>query len=124
MESISLILGALVVGTAETTKQAVQDAYEGLKRLLAVKFDERPDAQAALAGQTIDAGAEPLLAEAITATGADTDEEILAAARAVLGSSAGTGSAATYVVHMPNSRAVQNGNANFMSVRFGGESSD
>jgi hypothetical protein len=48
MEPISLILAALVAGTAETASSLVKDTYEGLKTLIKRKFADNSAAKLVL----------------------------------------------------------------------------
>ena len=88
MDPVTLILAAVVgvsSGAGDAAAASVRDAYEGLKGLFLRRFAGDPKAVETLA----DAEADPEtyerpLARQIKATQADRDEEILAAAEAVL----------------------------------------
>lgn len=89
MDPISLIVAALVAGAAgsaeETAKQAVKDAYQGLKGVLGRLFRNKPEAEAALEqAEEQPAEAEEALREALAGAGADRDAEAVAAAQRVL----------------------------------------
>ncbi len=85
MEPITLILTALVAGAAETSTDAVKDAYQGIKELIKRRFTDKPEATMALAkhAEKPQVWEEPLKDEIITA-GLDRDEEILTAAKQLL----------------------------------------
>ncbi|MDJ0707928.1 MAG: hypothetical protein QNJ46_32030 [Leptolyngbyaceae cyanobacterium MO_188.B28] len=85
MESISLIITALVAGAAKSAGDAVPDAYNSLKALIKHKFADEPKAKMVLEEHETDPEtyAAPLkkkLAEA----GADKDQEIIKAAQKLL----------------------------------------
>jgi hypothetical protein len=85
MDSVSLVVGALVAGASagfgETATSAVKDAYAGLKRLLLRAFADRPDAEHALrkAEENPEAYGPALEAE-VRANNAAADPNIVAAA--------------------------------------------
>lgn len=85
MDPITLILTALVAGTAKAASDAVPDAYKGLKALIQKKFDGKPVAEAMLEEHEKDPEtyAAPLKKNLVEA-GIDQDEEILKAAQALL----------------------------------------
>jgi hypothetical protein len=89
MDPISLIVAAVVAGAStaarETAGTAVKDAYSGLKELIRRRFAGDRDAEAELekAVQHPE-GDHAQLKERLQATGADRDEELLAAARVLL----------------------------------------
>ena len=85
MEPITLILTALVAGTAKAAGDAVPDAYKGLKALIQKKFSGKPVAEAMLDEHEKDPEtyAAPLKKSLVEA-GIDKDEEILKAAQALL----------------------------------------
>lgn len=85
MDPITVILAALVAGTAKAAGDAVPDAYKGLKALIQKKIAGKPVAEAMLDEHEKDPEtyAAPLkknLAEA----GVDKDEDILKAAQELL----------------------------------------
>ncbi len=122
MEPLSLILGALAAGGADTARQAVKDAYEGLRRLVAARLAGRPSAEVALAEHASDPDTwQAPLAKELTATGAASDEEILAAARAVLETADPDGArAGKYTVDLRGAQGVQVGDGNQQLNQFGG----
>lgn len=85
MEPITLILTALVAGTAKATGDAVPDAYEGLKALIQKKFAGKPVAEAMLDEHEKDPEtyAAPLKKNLLEAE-IDKDEEVLKAAQELL----------------------------------------
>lgn len=82
MDPISLILTALVAGTAKAAGDAVPDAYKGLKALIQKKFAGKPEAEMALAKheEKPEVWKEPLK-EALVEAGIDKDEDVLKAAK-------------------------------------------
>lgn len=89
MDPVTLILGALAAGAsagvADTTAQAVKDGYSNLKALLARRFAGNAKAAEALVDYEGDPETyEKPLGKQIEAAGADHDEEVLAAAKALL----------------------------------------
>jgi hypothetical protein len=89
MTEVELIVAALVAGSAagitDTASSAVRDSYHGLKSLLARRLAGRDEARRALdAEETEPAVWHARLADDLAESGADTDEEVLAAARALL----------------------------------------
>ena len=85
MEPITLILTALVAGTAKAAGDAAPDAYNGLKALIQKKFAGKPEAEMALTKheEKPKVWEEPLK-EALTESGVDKDEEILKMAQELL----------------------------------------
>ncbi len=85
MDPITLILAALVAGTAKAAGDAVPDAYKGLKALIQKKFAGKPVAEAMLDEHEKDPEtyAAPLKKNLVEA-GVDQDAEILKAAQALL----------------------------------------
>lgn len=89
MDPISAILAALAAGAAaaakETASSAIKDAYEGLKSLIKKKL-----AGKSLAGAAVDthaaepAPSEAVLRPALKEAAVDRDDELLAAAKALL----------------------------------------
>jgi hypothetical protein len=123
VEPVSLILGALAAGAADTAKQAVKDAYEGLKRLVAARLAGRPSAEVALSEHAADPETwQAPLAKELTAAGAVGDDEILAAARAVLERADPDGArAGKYTVDLRGAQGVQVGDHSQQLNQFGGE---
>jgi hypothetical protein len=85
MEPITLILTALVAGTAKAASDAVPDAYKGLKAMIQKKFAGKPVAEAMLDEYEKDPEtyAAPLKKNLLEA-GIDKDEEVLKAAQELL----------------------------------------
>jgi hypothetical protein len=89
VEPISLILGALGAGALaavqESAGQAVKDAYAAFKNLLRRRLSGNEAGEVALSRyeQQPEAWGPPLHAE-LTASGVDRDDEVLAAAQALL----------------------------------------
>lgn len=89
MDPATIIVAALVAGAAsgvtETSSQALKDGYAGLKRLLTGIFGGNSKALATLSEHETDPETyEKPLAKQLRDTGADRDDEILAAAETVL----------------------------------------
>ena len=89
MDSISLIITALVAGATAASKdiagQAVKDAYKGLKDLIKDKFKSEPKAQMVLEEHETDPEAyEVPLKKKLAEAGADKDEAIIKAAQELL----------------------------------------
>lgn len=91
MDPLTILATALVTGAAEKLKptagKAVEEAYTGLKALLLRKFGERQDVGDALdkVEQKPDSeGRKTVLQEELEAAEAHKDEELLAAAEALL----------------------------------------
>ena len=85
MDPITLILTALVAGTAKAAGDAVPDAYKGLKALIQKKLAGKPAAEMVLAEHEKDPEtyAAPLKKNLVEA-GVDQDAEILKAAQELL----------------------------------------
>lgn len=121
MDPVSLIVGALAAGVGDVAKAAVQDAYDGLKRLLAARFAGRAPAEVALAHYEADPQTwRPPLAKELADSGAAADPAVLAAARAVLElvdpAGARTGK---YQVDLSGAQGVQVGEHNSQVNLFG-----
>lgn len=85
MDPITIILSALVAGTAKAAGDAVPDAYKGLKALIQKKLAGKPVAEAMLEEHEKDPEtyAAPLKKNLVEA-GVDKDEEVLKAAQELL----------------------------------------
>src|SRR5215207_7286996 len=89
MDPISLIVAAVVAGAStaarETAGTAVKDAYSGLKQLIRRRFGGDRDAEADLekAEENPDSD-QSQLKDRLQAAGVDRDEELVAAAQALL----------------------------------------
>lgn len=84
MEPVST---AIIAALGMLTQKAVQDAYEGLKSVLIKKFGGSSELVAtaeSLEKNPESAGRRETLKEEIAATRADADEEVVAAARALI----------------------------------------
>ena len=90
MDPITLILTALVAGTAKAAGDTAPDAYKGLKALIQKKFASQPKPEADKAAMVLEehekdpeSYAAPLKKNLVEA-GVDQDEEILKAAKELL----------------------------------------
>ena len=114
MEPVTLVLTALATGAAlgvkDTVSQAVMDTYEGLKALVRNRLTGRRDGEIVLARfeEAPDIWRDPLSAE-LTAAGADTDADVLAAAQALMTMVDAAGSRAGHTVHVHGGQGVQVG---------------
>jgi hypothetical protein len=136
VDPVTLIVSALVAGAAAAGKDvassAIKDAYRGLKKLLVARFHRKETDQAIPASApTVDPAvvleahqAQPdtwdaPLKEALAASGADHDQEILDAARALLEQVDPQGSAAgKYRVDLRGAQGVQVGDHGQMTVNI------
>lgn len=92
MDPITAITTAIVTGAAsalsETATQAVRDGYTGLKSLLARKFGSAPvkviEAVETVEEKPASQARQAVLGEELADAGADADQELLAAAQALL----------------------------------------
>ena len=89
MDSVSLVLDALVSGTArgvaDSASDAVGAAYGRLKRLIADRFAGNKSAEVALLEHAADPDTwQAPLAKALAATGVSADESVLVAARQLM----------------------------------------
>jgi hypothetical protein len=138
MDPVSLIVAALVAGAAaggkDVASSAVKDAYNGLKALLVKRFRKKaasqPSATAIDPVAVLEAHeTEPSrwtgsLEDALRDSAADRDEQILAAAKALLEQADPSGSAAgKYRVDLRGAQGVQIGDHGQMTVTFGGPNS-
>jgi hypothetical protein len=85
MDTATIILTALIAGTAKVAGDAVPDAYKGLKELILKKFAGKPAAEMVLDEHEKDPEtyAAPLKKNLIE-SGIDKDEEIIKAAKELL----------------------------------------
>jgi hypothetical protein len=124
MDPISLIVAALTAGATaavqETAGTAVKDAYEGLKALIRRRFGGDRDAEAELDNAEQDPqGDQSQLKGRLLATGADRDEELLVAARAVLERVDPAGArAGKYDVTISGGKGVVVGDRNTVPMTF------
>jgi len=89
MDPITLIITALtagiVAGTQDTAKDAVKEAYSGLKALLQRKFAGKPSAEVALTEHENDPETwEAPLKKALVQTQVDQDQDIITAAQKLM----------------------------------------
>ena len=89
MDPVSVVLAAMAAGATaaaqDTASQAVKDAYAGLKALVKKRFDQRPQAEMALAEYEKDTDTwQKPLQKSLVETGADQDEAIVRQAQQVL----------------------------------------
>jgi len=124
VSGVEVIVAALaagaVAGSSEVAKTAVVDAYTGLKDLLRRRLVGRPEAQQALEGRETEPGRwRAVLGEALTASGADADEQVLAAARRLLAVADPDGTrVGKYQVDASHARGVQVGDHNTQTNIF------
>jgi hypothetical protein len=124
MDPISLIIAALaagaVAGVKDTASQAVKDAYTGLTELLRRRFAGNRHAEAALdqAEQQPESD-QVLLAEHLRTVGADGDEELIRAARALLQQADPVGArAGKYNVRITGGKGIVVGDAANVTMTF------
>lgn len=116
MDPITLIVTALAAGAAlgvqDTASAMVKDAYASLKALVKRRLGGDPGAEMVLARheEAPETWQAPLKAE-LARTGADGDEDLIAAARALL-DLVGAGSAGKYAVDARGAQGVQIGDHN------------
>lgn len=91
MDPLTILVTALVLGAAEglkpTASQAVKDGYNGFKALLLRKFGDKGEVEDALESverKPDSKGRKTMLGEELEAVEAHKDEELLAAAKALL----------------------------------------
>lgn len=89
MSGLELIVAALAAGAAagvtDTAGDVIRDSYAGLKSLLAKRLQSRKKTHEALKADTVDPDVwRERIGADLTASGADSDEEVLAAARRLL----------------------------------------
>jgi hypothetical protein len=118
MDPITLILTALVAGTAKAAGDAVPDAYKGLKAMIQKKFAGKPVAEAMLEEHEKDPEtyAAPLEKNLVEA-GVDKDEEILEAAKKVM-EAQDPGGASTGKYDLRGAKGVQVGDRNTQTNTF------
>jgi hypothetical protein len=124
MDPISLIIAALaagaIAGVKDTASQAVTDAYTGLKSLLRRRFAGNQQAEAALDQAERQPGSDQApLAEHLRAAGADSDEELIRTARALLEQADPAGaSAGKYNVRITGGKGIVVGDAANVTMTF------
>ena len=85
MDSIALILTALMAGVGDPAEAAVRDAHKALMAQLRMLLAARADGEAALAGYVESPSRwEAALRSELAASGADKDEGLLTSARAIM----------------------------------------
>ena len=125
MDPVTLIVAALGAGLAAAGQaavgEAVKDAYDRLKSLLAARFSHKPEHQAALVGFEGNADATaPTLAAAVSDSGAQNDPEVLDAARKLLAVADPDGGAAQKFTNLiQNVHGFVQGNQNTVTMNFG-----
>jgi hypothetical protein len=124
MDPISLIIAALaagaISGVKDTASQAVNDAYTGLKALLRRRFTGNQQAEDALEQAERQPGSDQaILAEHLRAAGADGDEELIKAARALLEQADPAGArAGKYNVRITGGKGIVVGDAANVTMTF------
>ena len=118
MDPVSLVVVALASGAAGGTAEGVTDAlsvaHGKLKRLVADRFAGNPSAEVALSEHAADPETwRAPLTKALQATGAGTDESVIAAARQLMMlTDAASASAGKYDVDVRGAQGVQVGDGN------------
>jgi hypothetical protein len=126
VDPISLIVAALTAGAAaalkDTAGSAVKDAYAGLKTLLRRRFAGDHDAEAALAhAEREPEGDLAPLKQQLLAAGADRDDALVKAARALLEQADPEGAkAGKYNVTVTGGQGVVIGDAANVTMNFPG----
>lgn len=124
MDPVSLIVAALAVGASNTVTTAVQDAYGVLRDALVRRLHRSPghDANAtlrALEAQATEAADHGSLRTQLTTAGVATDDQVLAAARAVLETVDPAGArVGKYVIDLRDATGVQVGDNPTMNLNF------
>ncbi len=121
VEPVSLIVGALAAGIAETGKAAVKDAYEALKGRISALFAGKPAAELALTEHAADPQTwDKPLEKALSESGAATDADVVAAAQELMRLVDEAGSrAGKYHVDLRGAHGVQVGDRNQQVNLFG-----
>ncbi|MFD6666268.1 hypothetical protein ACFWDK_28385 [Micromonospora chalcea] len=121
---VEVIIAALVAGatagSTDVAKTAVTDTYLGLKNLLRSRLANRPSAREALNARETEPGRwQAALGDGLTESGADTDEQVLAAARRLLELTDPDGArAGKYQVDASQAKGVQVGDHNSQTNTF------
>lgn len=121
---VEVIIAALVAGatagSTDVAKTVITDAYTGLKNLLRGRLADRPAARKALDAQETDSGRwRAVLGDALTESGADADERVVAAARRLLALTDPDGlQAGRYRVDASQAKGVQVGDHNTQTNTF------
>jgi hypothetical protein len=117
MDPITLIVTALAAGAAQgltdNASAMIKDAYAGLKALVKRRLGGGPSAELVLAKheQAPETWQAPLMAE-LAETGADSDRDLIAAAKALLDLVGEAGGAGKYTVDTREAQGVQIGDHN------------
>jgi hypothetical protein len=126
MDPITAIFAALAAGAAaaakDTASAAVKDGYEGLKQLLRKKFTGRvTESNAVDAHANAPEKAEEILRPAMKEVAADRDDELIAAAKALLESADDSGAVrARYALTVEGDvQGLVQGNHNRVNMNFG-----
>jgi hypothetical protein len=125
MDPVTLIVTALAAGAASALQdgaaQAVKDAYARLKGLVKRRFAARPKGELVLAEHEVapQTWQAPLAAE-LSAAGAESDADLVAAAQALMSLVDEAGSrSGKYAVTVSDSQGVQVGDHNTQTNTFG-----
>jgi hypothetical protein len=121
VESVDFVLAALAAGAGagltSTASEAVKDSYAALKAQVTRVLSGRSEPAAELVDNPVEHELE--LREALVASGADGNPELVAAARRVLETADPEGAqAGKYAVDVRDSKGVQVGDHNTMNVTF------
>ena len=117
MDPIALIVTALATGAAQgladNVSAIVKDAYSRLMTLVKKRLGDAQDAEVVLAkhAQAPETWQTPLMAE-LAKAGADSDRDLIAAARALLDLVGEAGAARKYSVDVRGAQGVQVGDHN------------
>ena len=117
MDPITLIVTALAAGAAQgmtdSASAMIKDVYTSLRARVKKKLGGKPGAEVVLAKheQAPEAWQAPLVAE-LTEAGADRDQELIAAAKALLDLIGEAGGAGKYTVDVRGAQGVQIGDHN------------
>ncbi|MEU9987746.1 hypothetical protein AB0E10_13230 [Streptomyces sp. NPDC048045] len=125
MTGVELVLAALAAGASagvtETAGSAIHDAYAGLRESVRRRLAERGESAVRIlsASEAAPGAWQARLGEELTAAGVDRDEEVVAAARALLAQlglrrQEGSG----YSVDAREAKGVQVGNQNHQTNTF------
>lgn len=130
MDTITLILTALaagaLAGAQSTASDAVKDAYQGLKSLIQRKLTGKPEAELALAKHEDKPEIwKAPLADALTESGVDKDDEIVRAANnLMIMVNSHQESGGKYITHTNgNIQGFVQGDMNQVSINFGDKTS-
>jgi hypothetical protein len=125
VDPISLIVAALAAGAAGGLKdaagEAVKDGYNELRGLLQRRFGGKPDAEIALEKHAEKPEVwEAPLRDALAETGADRDEELIAAARKLLEAAGQSPGRDTFNVNVSGDvTGWQQGSENVLTINQG-----